>query len=349
MKRRNFLQSLGAALTLPLMAPDFICATPVAAGLIRPRALKAGNTVGLITPATYVPDPDRLATAARTIKYFGLRMKMGKNAGKRMNDYRISIEERLDDLHAMFRDNEVDAVFAIRGGYGSMHILDRVDYDLIHRNPKIFLGYSDITAMHLAINKQAKLVTFHGPITLSRFTDYTQKYFRKALFQTQPIGTITNPPESNELRPSHSLRTIRPGVATGPLIGGNLTLISNTMGTPYEIDTRGRVLFLEDVDEEPYSIDRMLTHLRLAGKFDGVAGVVFGECQDCRPRDFKPSYDSTLSLGEVIDEILGKLRTPVLSGLTVGHTDDQLTLPLGVTAELDADKGELVIEEAGVI
>jgi muramoyltetrapeptide carboxypeptidase len=323
-------------------------ATPIADGLIRPKALKAGDTVGLITPATYVPDPDRIALAERTIKFFGLRVKMGKNAGKRMGDYRISIEERLDDLHSMFRDNEVDAVFAIRGGYGSMHILDRIDYDLIRRNPKIFLGYSDITAMHLAINKHAQLVTFHGPIALSRFTDYTQKYFRKALFDSQPIGALTNPPESNELRPSHPLRTIRPGIATGPLIGGNLTLISNTMGTPYEIETRGKVLFLEDVDEEPYSIDRMLTHLRLAGKFEGVAGVIFGECQDCKPKDYKPSSTIPYGLGEVLDNILGNLKVPVLSGLTIGHTDDQLTLPLGVAATLDATKGTLTINEAGV-
>jgi muramoyltetrapeptide carboxypeptidase len=310
--------------------------------------LKPGDTVGLITPATHVPDPDRLALAERTMKYFGLRMKMGKNAGKRMNDYRTSIEERLDDLHAMFRDKTVDAVFAIRGGYGSMQLLDRIDYDLIRRNPKIFLGYSDITAMHLAINKHSKLVTFHGPITLSRFTDYTQKYFRKALFETQPIGTVTNPPESNELRPSHPLRTIRPGIATGPLIGGNLTLISNTMGTPYEIETKARVLFLEDVDEEPYSIDRMLTHLRLAGKFDGVAGVIFGECQDCRPKDYKPSSAIPYGLGEVLDNILGDLKVPVLYGLTIGHTDDQLTLPLGVAATLDASNRTLEIKEAGV-
>jgi muramoyltetrapeptide carboxypeptidase len=323
-------------------------AVPIADGLIRPKALMAGDTVGLITPATYVPDPDRIALAERTIKFFGLRMKMGKNAGKRMGDYRISIEERLDDLHSMFRDNEVNAVFAIRGGYGSMHILDRIDYDLIRRNPKIFLGYSDITAMHLAINKHAKLVTFHGPIALSRFTDYTQKYFRKALFDSQPIGALTNPPESNELRPSHPLRTIRPGIATGPLIGGNLTLISNTMGTPYEIETRGKILFLEDVDEEPYSIDRMLTHLRLAGKFDGVAGVIFGECQDCKPKDYKPSSTIPYGLGEVLDNLLGNLKVPVLSGLTIGHTDDQLTLPLGVAATLDATKGTLTINEAGV-
>jgi muramoyltetrapeptide carboxypeptidase len=203
--------------------------------------------------------------------------------------------------------------------------------------------------MHLAINKHAKLVTFHGPIALSRFSDYTQKYFRKALFETQPIGKVTNPPENNELRPNHPLRTIRPGVATGPLIGGNLTLLSNTLGTPYEIDTRGKIVFLEDVDEEPYSIDRMLTQLRLAGKFDGVAGVIFGECQDCRPKDYQPSSTIPYGLGEVLDNVLGNLKVPVLYGLTIGHTDDQLTLPLGIAATLDATHGMLEIKEAGVV
>ena len=348
MRRRNFLRTLGAGAALPLVKWDFGHATNMADELIRPKALREGDIVGLITPATYVPDPDRLALAARTLKYFGLRMKMAKNAGKRMGDYHLSINERLDDLHAMFRDPDVKAVFAIRGGYGSIHLLDRIDYDLMRRNPRVFLGYSDITAMHLAINKHAKLVTFHGPITLSRFTDYTQKYFRKALFETQPIGKITNPPESNEVRPSHTLRVIRPGTATGRLIGGNLTLISTTLGTPYEIETRGKIVFLEDVDEEPYSIDRMLTHLRLAGKFDGVAGVIFGECQDCRPKDYKPSTTIPYGLGEVLDNILGDLKVPVLYGLTIGHTDDQLTLPLGVNATLDATNGTLEIKEAAV-
>jgi muramoyltetrapeptide carboxypeptidase len=347
--RRAFLTNLSIGLAGTLAVPGLSSGAPSTEVLVRPKALRTGDTVGLITPATYVPDPDRIALAEQTLKYFGLRMKLGKNAGKRMGDYRISIEERLDDLHAMFRDRDVDAVFAIRGGYGSMHILDRIDYDLIRRNPKVFLGYSDITAMHLAINRHAKLLTFHGPITLSRFTDYTQKYFRKALFENQPIGAVTNPPESNELRPSHHLRTIRPGTATGPLTGGNLTLISNTMGTPYEIETRGKVLFLEDVDEEPYSIDRMLTHLRLAGKFDDVAGVIFGECQDCRPRDYKPSSTIPYGLGEVLDNILGGLKVPVLYGLTIGHTDDQLTLPLGVAATLDATRGTLEIKEAAVL
>jgi muramoyltetrapeptide carboxypeptidase len=306
--------------------------------------------VGLITPSSYVSDPaDRLALAERTARFFGLKPRFGKNVRKREGYLGGTVDQRVEDLHDMFRDPEVKAVFAIRGGYGSAQLLDRIDYALIRSHPKIFLGYSDITALHLAIQKHAGLVTFHSPIVLSRFTSYTQTYFRRALFETQPLGRVTNPPDSDPLRPAHTLRTVRPGRARGPLIGGNLTLISTTMGTPYEIETRGKILFLEDVEEQPYSIDRMLTQLRLAGKLTDAAGVIFGQCQDCRPRDFQPSYESTLSVGEVVDEILGKLQTPVLSGLTVGHTDDQLTLPLGVMAELDAGAGELVIEEAGVV
>jgi muramoyltetrapeptide carboxypeptidase len=339
MTRRRLLTGTAA---LPVMAAS-------EHKLIRPKALRPGDTVGLITPSSYVSDPDRLALAERTARYFGLVPKFGKNVRKREGYLGGTVEERLDDLHAMFRDPEVRAVFAIRGGYGASQLLDRIDYDLIRSKPKIFLGYSDLTALHLAIQKRAGLVTFHGPVVLSRFTPFTQTYFRKALFETEPMGRVTNPPDSDPLRPAHVLRTVRGGQARGPLHGGNLTLISTTMGTPYEIETSGRILFLEDVDEQPYSIDRMLTQLRLAGKLDAATGVIFGECQDCRPRDFKPSYESTLSTGEVVDEILGHLRIPVLSGLTIGHTEDQLTLPLGVMAELDAGKGDLIIQESGVV
>jgi len=318
-------------------------------GLIKPRVLRLGETAGLITPSTYVSDPGQLQLALRTMEYFGLRPRMGKNVGRRTGYLGGSVDERLDDLHAMFRDPDVRAVFAIRGGYGSEQLLDRIDYDLIRRNPKVFVGYSDITALHLAIQKRAGLVTFHGPVALAAFTGYTQTWFRQALFSTDPMGAITNPPETNQLRPAHPLRTIRAGTARGPLIGGNLTLIATTMGTPFEIETRGRVLFLEDIDEQPYSIDRMLTQLRLAGKLEAAAGIVFGECADCRPREFQPSFESTLSLGEVLDDILGKLSVPVFSGLTIGHTDDQVTLPLGVMATLDATRQQLVIEETGVV
>jgi muramoyltetrapeptide carboxypeptidase len=325
-----------------------IGASFAAPALIKPRALQPGATIGLITPSTYVADPDRLLLAERTLRHFALDFKMGRNVRKRSGYLGGSVEERLSDLHDMFRDPRIDGIFAIRGGYGSAQLLDGIDYDLVRRNPKVFLGYSDITALHLAIHKRTGLVTFHGPVTLSSFSDYTQEHFRKALFDAQPLGKLTNPPDSNALRPAHLLRTVRSGRARGPLIGGNLTLISTTMGTPYEIETKGRILFLEDVGEQPYSIDRMLTQLKLAGKLEQAAGIVFGECNECRPREFQPSFESTFSLGEVLDNILGDLRIPVLSGLTVGHTANQLTLPLGVQATLDADKGELLVEEAGV-
>jgi muramoyltetrapeptide carboxypeptidase len=256
---------------------------------------------------------------------------------------------RLDDLHEMFADKSVDAIFAVRGGYGAGHLLDKLDYPLIGKNPKIFLGYSDITALHLAIHKNTGLVTFHGPVAISSFTEYTQSFFRKALFEKSPIGKLTNPPEENQLRPEHHLRAVRGGKVTAPLTGGNLSLITQLMGTPFEIDTRGKILFIEDVEEQPYSIDRMLTNLRLAGKLDQAAGIIFGECADCGPREFQPSFASPYSLGEVVNNIFSDLKIPVLYGLTIGHTKDQLTLPLGLMAMLDADQGTLEIKETAVV
>jgi muramoyltetrapeptide carboxypeptidase len=347
MQRRNFLRAAGATTLLSPLAPQLL-AQASAPKLIKPKALRAGDTVGVIAPGTAVPDPDRLALVAPTLKYFGLRTKLGRYVGQGSGHLSRPVNERLDDLHAMFRDPEVQAVFCIRGGYGAMQLLDRIDYDLIRSHPKIFLGYSDITALHLAIQRHAALVTFHGPIVLSSFTDYTQQSFRQALFDPKPAGKLTNPPEHNQLRPAHPLRTIRPGTASGPLVGGNLSLITSLLGTPYEIETRGRILCLEDTGEEPYRIDRMLTQLRLAGKLDQAAAIVFGECSDCGPRDYQPSFAWDLSLGEVLDNILGATRVPVFTGLTFGHTSDQLTLPLGVQATLNADEQTLELKEAGV-
>ena len=337
-RRRDALAALAAA---PF--------AKAAASLIRAHALKAGDTVGLLTPATYVSDPDRLQMVEDTARFFGLVPRFGRNVRKRAGYLGGSIEERLDDLHAFWSDPEIRAVFAIRGGYGSGQLLDRIDYDLIRRNPKIFVGYSDITAMHLAIHQRTGLVTFHGPVLTSAFTPYSQEHYRKALFDTAPIGTVTNPPETNKLRPQHRLRTIRPGRARGRLTGGNLSLVCSLMGTPFEIDTRGAVLFLEDVGEQPYSIDRMLTQLRLAGKLRQAAGIIWGECSGCAPSDYKPGFESTFSTGEVADQVFGQLDIPVLSGLAIGHTDDQLTLPYGVSATLDADRGTLTIEEAATV
>jgi muramoyltetrapeptide carboxypeptidase len=244
----------------------------------------------------------------------------------------------------MFSDPGIAGIFCIRGGYGSAQMLEGLDYELIRRNPKVFLGYSDITALHTAIGKKTGLVTFHGPVSLSHLTEWSQAHLKRAIFETGPIGAVKNPPEANPLRAGHTMRTVRGGSANGVLTGGNLTLLTTTMGTPYEVETAGKILLMEDIGEDIYRIDRMFTQMKLAGKLKAAAGIVVGECKDCPP----PGHDSAYSLGEVIDYLLGDLGIPVLYGLSFGHTIDQVTLPMGVMATLDADKQTLTVEGAGV-
>jgi muramoyltetrapeptide carboxypeptidase len=317
--------------------------------IVKPRVLRPGETVGIVSPSTQVTDPDRLQLAQRTVEYFGLKPRWGSSVRSHRAQGVATVAERVNDLHEMFRDPDVRGIFCIRGGYGASQLLADLDYDLIRRNPKVFVGYSDITALHLAIHKMTGLVTFHGPVLLSEFTPYTLDCYRRALFESSPLGRLANPPESNKLRPGHPWRTIHEGVAQGRLIGGNLTLISTLMGTPYEIETEGRIFFTEDVGEEAYRIDRMLTQLRLAGKLKAAAGIVFGECHDCGPNDYKPSFAWNMTLGEVLDDRLSGIRRPAFSGLTIGHTADQLTLPIGVMASLDATNGTLTVEESATV
>lgn len=343
--RRKLLISLASAAAVSSLAGQ-----PRAnLQIVKPRALRPGDTAGIVSPSTQVTDPDQLQLAQRTVEYFGLKPRWASSVRSHRAQGVATVAERVNDLHEMFRDPDVRGIFCIRGGYGASQLLADLDYDLIRRNPKVFVGYSDITALHLAIHKMTGLVTFHGPVVLSEFTTYTLDCYRRALFQSSPLGRLANPPESNKLRPSHPWRTIHEGVAEGRLIGGNLTLISTLMGTPYEIETDGRIFFTEDVGEEAYRIDRMLTQLRLAGKLQAAAGAVFGECHDCGPNDYKPSFAWNMTLGEVLDDRFSGIRAPVFSGLTIGHTADQLTLPIGVTASLDATNGTLTVEESATV
>lgn len=347
MQRRNFLA--GAALAALALGAIPKKAFSVRSKKIKPRVLKAGDTIALVAPGTAVSDPDDIQAAVEACEYFGLKPLLGKNVASGSGYKTRTREERLEDLHDAFRNEEVNGIICVRGGYGSGDLLDKVDYDLIKRNPKVFVGYSDITALHLGISHYADLVTFHGPVALSSFSDFTVEYFKKALFLTEPIGVVKNPDTLSGIRPAYPTRTIVPGIAEGDLVGGNLSLISALNGTPYEIDTKNKILFIEDVGEEPYRIDRMLTQLRLAGKFDEAAGIVFGKCAGCDSSGPYPSSAWDYSLGEVADEILGRLEIPVFYGLLFGHTSLQATLPLGVSARLDADAHTLEILESATV
>ncbi len=344
MQRRNFIFSMGAAaLAMQFPGQTKLFAQNKFNGKLKPRALKPGDTIGIIAPGSAVNSPDDYLLAEELADYLGLKVRYASNVKKGSGYKTRTIAERVDDIHEVFSDKSLAGVFCLRGGYGSGQLLDYIAYGIIKKNPKVFLGYSDITALHLAINKFTGLVTFHGPVMLSSFTELTAESLKKAIFSNKPIGIIENPTDKNPVRVKHPVRTINPGKAKGELIGGNLSLITSLMGTKYEINTSRRILFIEDVGEPPYRIDRMLTQLKTAGKFKKVAGVVFGKCEDCTPGLSASTWD--LSLGEVLDNIFADINIPVFYGLTFGHTKDQFTLPLSVNAEMDADLHTLNITE----
>ena len=349
MKRRNFLRTTLPMAILPFIPGNSFAQQTNNLPMIKPKAIKPFDTIGIIAPGTAVSDPEDLAKANEMLTHFELKAKWGANLAKGTGYKSRSIKERIEDLHSMFTDKEISAVICIRGGYGSAQLLPHIDYKLIRQNPKVFLGYSDITAMHLAITKFSGLVTYHGPVILSAFSGFTEENFKKVLFLTKPIGELKNHTAKSNFRTVHPTRTIVPGKAKGNMTGGNLSLISSLMGTPYEIETDGKILLLEDVGEEPYRIDRMLTQLNLSGKLKKAAGVIIGECAGCNSEGLQPSKVWDYSFGEILDRQLGELKIPVFSGLTFGHTSDQLTIPFGIEAEMDSEKGTLTINEAGVM
>jgi muramoyltetrapeptide carboxypeptidase len=283
-----------------------------------------------------------VAEGIRKIEDLGFRISLAPNVLNQKKYLAGTESERLDDFHKMFLDPEIDGIICLRGGYGSMKILSGINYKTVRRNPKLFIGYSDITALQLALWKMTGLVTFSGPMLSSdlgrKASDFTLSHFYSAVTDPRPLGAVP-------FAPGVKTTTIHPGRSRGHLIGGNLTMVAATLGTPYEIDTRGSILFLEDVDEQPYRVDRMLQQLRLAGKFNRAAGVVFGECVNCEADDKYTSF----TLLEVIETALTGLHIPCFYGLSAGHGVHKATLPLGVRAEIDADKCILKITEAATI
>ncbi len=347
--RRNFLSGLTAVTVSGSISLPSIFGKNKAQKITKPPKLEKGDTVGLIAPASCAFEPSTIRQGVETLQSLGFSVKTGKHIKEKFGYLAGTDEQRAADLHCMFEDDEVKAIVALRGGYGSMRLLDIIDYKLIKKNPKILLGYSDITSLCLAIYAKTGLVTFHGPVAISSFSEYTQEYFFKAACSTETVGEIAYPEPDNALRPTAHLSTIYPGKATGKLIGGNLTLLTALLGTPFEPNFKETILFLEETSEEPYDIDRMLTQLLLAGKLDQVSGIVFDRCPNCKPADYKPAFNVTFSLEEVLIDRLGKLGCPVLYGLNVGHEADKPTLPIGIKVTLDADRAILSIDEGAVI
>lgn len=305
--------------------------------LLIPEVLKKGDKVGVICTSGCVKDEKTLIDGVRYLENLGFEVVVGESCKSKYGYLAGSDDLRANDINQMFSNKEIKGVFCARGGYGVHRILDRIDFGMIKNNPKYFSGYSDITGLHLAINKFCGFVTYHSPMITTEMhkkqDDCTTNDYEDFMFNGVTKKEIQNIPRDK------SLITLNKGVAEGILLGGNLCLIADLIGTAYEIDTKGKILFIEDVEEPPYAIDRMLMQLKLAGKFKDCEGVVFGAFTDCKLEDGKP----TLSIEEVIRDVLEGIGKPVLYGLECGHCMPTTSLPMGAKVRLDANCGKLEI------
>lgn len=315
---------------------------------IKPARLEPGQTIGLVTPASPPNDPEALRFAMEVVESLGYRVKAAPHLFNRSGYLAGEDTVRAADLNALFADDEVDAIFCARGGYGASRLLPMLNYDVMRANPKILLGYSDITALLLAIYTQAGLVTFHGPIASQTFTAYIVEEFKKVLVHPQaPIGIGAPPPfekAEGRVEKINRISTLVPGKVQGRLFGGNLSLVSHLVGTPYFPDLTGGILFLEDISEAVYSIDRMLTQLWLSGNLQKLSGLVFGKFTEHRQSEWVQNRLQE----EVLLERVRQLNIPAISGLMIGHVENQTIVPVGCLAELNADAGTLTLMESPV-
>lgn len=311
------------------------------------KRLKPGDTIGVVSPASPSSARSEVTRAKEYLERLGYRVEVGRNVNLKKGFTAASEQERADDINEMFARPDIDALFVTQGGYGSAQIIDKIDFEQIRKTPKIFTGFSDITSLHLAIQKFCDVVTFYGP-GMTRFneedlSEYTKESFFRTLTNAEPAGEI------KKVSPKNWLTTIAGGVCEAPVVGGCLTLICSSLGTPYEIDCKDKILFIEDVDTEPWIFDHMLCHLCNAGKLADAAGFVIAHCENCVPFKYEPGFLCDDSIEDVLLYYLEPLKKPALFGLPMGHGEHLATLPLGVMCRLDADEKTFTVLENGVI
>lgn len=349
MHRRDFLS---AAIAAPVAATSLSAmrGAPVAQSgqsPARPSRLKPGDTVGLVAPANATFNTVDLDIARESLEALGLKVRVGEHLRDRHGYLAGEDRARASDINAFFKDKSVSAVIPIRGGWGSARLLPYLDYEMIRRNPKVVVGYSDVTALLMALHARAGLMTFHGPNGMGRWDEYSLGFFKRVLLDGEAV-TFANTPrmsDNNALVPTQNrIRTIHGGTARGRLIGGNLSVLAGIAGSPYVPNMDGAILFLEDVGEEIYRVDRMLTTLKLAGMFDKLRGFIFGTCSECGPG----GGFGALTFEELWADHIAPLKIPSWSGAMIGHGMPQWTVPVGGMVEIDATAGSIRMLEPAV-
>jgi muramoyltetrapeptide carboxypeptidase len=346
--RRAFLLTAGAGMlgtAVPLAALPRASAGERPVTTVKPRRLAAGDTVGLINPAGATFARSDLSLVIETLAALGLTARPGEHVLDRYGYLAGTDAARASDLNAMFADDAVKAILAVRGGWGCNRILPLLDYDAIRSHPKVLMGYSDITSLLVAVYARSGMVTFHGPVGTSTWNQFSLGYFRRVVMEGE-AATFRNPtsPGDNLVQTRDRIDVITPGTARGVLVGGNLSVLAAMIGSTYLPSWKNVLLFLEDDNEPVYRIDRMLTQLRLAGVLEQLSGFVFGKCTNCGPGE---GYGS-LTLEEVFADHIAPLRIPAFSGAMIGHIENKFTIPIGIEADMDADNGTLTMRERAV-
>ncbi len=313
---------------------------------LRPPRLKRGDTVALINPSGAIYERAPYAVATESLEALGFRVREAPHLRARRGPFAGTDAQRAADVNAMFADPEVRALIAMTGGSGGNRILPLIDYALIARTPKVLAGFSDLTALINAVHARTGLVTFHAPMGASEWNEFSVRHLRGVLVDAEPMLLANVQDKSDVLVPKEGrITTLRGGKARGRLVGGNLAVLTSLAGSPYWPDFDGALLFLEDVNEYIYRVDRMLSTLKLTGALDRVAGVVLGGFTNCGPGE---GYGA-LTLDEVFDDYFKPLNVPVYAGAMFGHVKRKFTLPVGLEAEIDADAGTIRLLQPAVV
>lgn len=345
LRRRQALQAAVAALMGAGLTGAGHAAINPRRPLIKPARLKAGDTIGLVNPSHAIHEREPYELATETLTAMGFKVVEGAHLRDRRGHLAGTDADRAADLNAMFADPAVAGILALSGGSGANRILPLLDYGLVRANPKFLGGFSDITALLHALHARTGLVTFHAPVGVSTWNEFSLRHFRAVAVEGQAL-TMANPRDLAGLPAPRDdrIRTLRAGIARGPLLGGNLAVLSAMAGSSYLPDFDGAILFLEEINEYIYRVDRMLSTLKLAGVFERLAGVVIGQFTKCTPGE----GFGTLTLDEVFDDWFLPLGVPVYRGAMIGHIARKFTVPLGVPAEIDASAGTIRLLEAAV-
>ena len=296
--------------------------------MIKPKSIKENSTIGVVSPSYWL-DENVLKNTTKFFTDLGYNIEISKSNTLQWGPFAGTPQERADDLHRMFADPKIDAVMCARGGYGANRVLPLLDYDLIRKNPKIFIGYSDITAYLTSITQKTNLVTFHGPM----LTTYKKSWIN---YNYNLMNRVLTGENNINIEPPESLKTriLKDGTGSGPLWGGNMSLLINRLGTSDTLNTNGVILFLEDIDEYLYSFERMLVQMRTSGMFDQINGLIIGELEDIRDQEVRFGRNTD----EIILDICGDLDIPIVSNFPCGHGKYQATLPISITTEIDTTK-----------